>query len=140
MAIQAVLGFLIARQVIRFFKEGYPYTSIVKGVGVLGIILVFCGAIMVLFVGSQMYGGEGFRRGIINGAAYWIPGFVAVIGLFMKNPKWIIGGMAGSGLLVVLIGWLMVGPMIEKHPALPQKLESGIAAKEIPVPAVRATI
>ena len=118
--IQTVLALIIARQVGDFFRPGYPYRPVIVFGAVLQLVGFFFLAMYLMMTGFRELGGTGFRVGMALGLVYWIPGVFGVIGLWSKNARLLIGGRVLSGLLVMLVGWLMLYPLVAEQLSLPK--------------------
>ena len=112
---QIVLGLMIARQVNDFFRPGYPYRPIIVFGSIVQLVGFFFLAMYVMMTGFRELGGTGFRVGMALGLVYWIPGVFGLVGMWSKGPKLLIGGRVLSGLLVMLIGWLLLFPVVQQY-------------------------
>lgn len=126
-ALQLVLALVIAKQMHVYFHENYPYRGLVRTGAILHLILVFLLATILMLGGFFRFEGVGFRSALAFGAVYWMLSFVAVIGLFSGNRRYIWGATIGSGLLPVLLFWLQVYPLIESRRDLPERLVDAVA-------------
>ncbi len=115
MTLQAVFAFMIAKQLMVYLAPNYPHGNIVKTVSIITMIIAFCVATVLMLTGFQEYRGVGFRSAMAIGMVFWISGIVGLIGLFLRDQKYIIGGMAMSGLLTTLLFWLQLYPIIETN-------------------------
>ncbi len=124
--LQVAFAFLIAKQLENYFKPNYPYTNLVKSFVVLNLFFSFALVSALLLAGYDTFGVIGFRSRMGTGGVYWAFGFLAVIGLFGNNRKMIIGGMALSGSLSMLLFWTQISPLLENYRDLPEKLAIAI--------------
>ena len=83
--------------------------------------------------GFQQLGAMGFRSAMSIAAVYWMVGFIAVIGLFIKSERVIWMGFVWSGLFLTLLFWIQINPFLEEARNLPRQLSS--KSQEINMPA-----
>lgn len=129
LGLQAVLAFLVAKQIYAYFHEHYPYGNWVKTFAVLNIIFGFIGGILLMLNGFYALEMEGFRLGMSIGAVYWIPAFLGVVGVFGKNKRMIMGGMALSGLLLTFFFWARGGYVLNDFRKFPSQVITTAASK-----------
>ena len=129
-SLQAVLAFLIAKQIIKYFDPNYPYTNWVKTFAALNIVAAFIGGIVLMLNGFYLLEMQGFRLAMSVGAVYWITAFIGVVGVYGKNRKMLIGGMAASGLLLAFFFWTRIAPVMELYRQTPKLLVAAAKATE----------
>lgn len=112
-ASQWVLALLIAKNVVNYFKGGYPLRGLVQTGAVLQVVFVFFVASYQMIDGFERLGGAGFRVFMGVSAAYWIPSIVALSGLVGKNRRTTIAGCAMSGILATLLYWILLNPIVQ---------------------------
>ncbi len=112
--LQLCLLFLISKQVENYFKPNYPYKDLVKTFSILALIFSFFALIALMLGGFAAMRNIGFRSTAVFSAIYWILGVVAVIGLFLNNRKYIIGGMGIAGAFSLLIFWVQINPIVDR--------------------------
>lgn len=127
--LQAALTFLIARQLRGYFDANYPYRSLVKGGAILQLLFVFFLAMGAMLYGFGEFGGVGFRSAMAVGAIYWMAGFIAVIGLFGMQRRFVWGGTLFGGLLTVMLFWVQLYPLVESRRNVPQRLADATAGQ-----------
>lgn len=128
LGLQAIFALLIAKQIEAFFHPNYPYANWVKTFAALNIVAAFIGGIFLMLNGFYALEMEGFRLGMSIGAVYWIPAFLAVVGIFGKNNRLITGGAALSGLLLTSFFWIRGGFVLETFRSTPQQVCEAAAA------------
>ena len=112
LVVQLVAALLIARQANDFFRPNYPYKPLVIFGSIAQLLGFFFLAMSLMMTGFRELGGTGFRVGMVLGLVYWAPGVFGVVGLWSKGPKLLLGGRVLSGLLVMLVGWLLLYPLV----------------------------
>ena len=115
LVLQLAIAVLIARQVGDLYRPGYPYKPLIIFGSVIQLVSFFFLATYGMMTGFQELGGTGFRVGMALGLVYWIPGVFGLVGLWSKGPGLLIGGRVLSGVLVLLVGWLMLFPIVAKE-------------------------
>lgn len=124
--LQLCLLFLISKQVENYFKPNYPYKSLVRGFSVLNLIVTFF-ALVALMLGSfALFHNFGFKSAAAFSAVYWIFGFVGIIGLFMDNRSYVLGGIGLAGAICLLIFWVQISPVINNFRDISQRLLEGV--------------
>lgn len=113
LVVQMVLALIVAKQLAAYFIPNYPYKNIVKTGAVLQLIAAFGGITMLMIYSFQNWEAVGFRSAMAVGAMFWMPALVGVIGLLGNNNRFIRGGMALSGLAVVLFFWIQFFPLLK---------------------------
>lgn len=122
LALQGVLALVVAKQLKSYFDSKYPYGTIVKTGAILHLVAAFF-VIMPLMVGGFLqYQGPGFRAMLAAGGIYWMFSFVAVIGLFSYNQRYLIEGLVLGGLLVTTLFWLQANPLLQQKTGWPRQL------------------
>lgn len=122
LAVQFLFAYLIAKHVLNFLKKPYPYDGLVKSVSLFILLLSFIGVTLMLIGGWQQLGAGGYQSALAVGALYWGFGFLGVMGLFLKEKRFILGGFGMSVLLVTFAFWGKVYPLVEKFRELPRQL------------------
>jgi len=128
--LQAGLAFLVGKQLHLYFQANYPYRSWVRAGAVIHLILVFFLIMGLMLYGFGQFGGLGFRAAMGFGAVYWMAGFIAVIGLFGMNRRFVWGGTVFGTLAAVLLFWLQLYPLIESRRDVPKRLAAAAAGAE----------
>lgn len=104
-----------------YFRQNYPYDSLVKVVMLLHLISFFFMALLLMLGGFFQFRGVGFRSGMAFSATYWMLSFAAVIGLYGYNRRFVLGGMSLAGLLATALFWLQMYPLWEQQ-RLPRQI------------------
>ncbi len=107
------IAFLIAKQMILYTNDKYPFGNWIKTGAVINLTLSFFVAIFLMLRGLQEFGGIGFRVGLGFSIAYWSLGVAAIIGLFTKDKRLLWGAAILNGLMSFLILASAVYPLIE---------------------------
>lgn len=113
LTIQLMLSIMIAKQILGFFTEKYPYDKLVRAGAILHIVIAVLALTVLMIGGFTEMEAIGYRSMMVFGTIYWVLAIVGVLGIFMKNRKMILGGMAMSGLMAVFIFWVQVFPLLE---------------------------
>ena len=121
-AFQLVMALVVAKAVQWYFDPKYPYRNGVRSIAVLHLVLLFCAAAVGMMGGFLELGPAGFRLGMALGAAYWIPSFLLVIGLFGLRRRLVEASAAFGGLLLTLVFWTQAGPWLESYRGMPREL------------------
>ncbi len=111
LSIQFFIALIVAKQVQLYFQKNYPYENFVKAIGVLHIVTFVSLSIIALLWAFSDLQMMGFRVVMMICLVYWIPSFVAIIGLYSKRQNLIVGGMSSAGVLVTLFFWLQYAPL-----------------------------
>lgn len=127
--LQVCLLFLIAKQVENYFKPNYPYKNLVKASSVINLIFIFFVLIAVMFGGFATLRNVGFGSTALFSAALWISGFVAIIGLFSENKKYILGSITLGGALSLTLFWVQINPIINQFRDVSTRLVADIEGK-----------
>lgn len=127
----AGLGFLVAKQLTRYFDSHYPHRSLVRAGAIIHLVLAFCGLTVLLLSSFWTFGPAGFRAVLAMGAPYWTLSFIGVIGLYSFRRRFIWGGALFSGLLFALSFWLQVYPLLESKRNWPLRLEEAAQRLEL---------
>ncbi len=122
LVVQFLFAYLIAKHVLNFLKKAYPYDGLVKSVTLFILLLSFIGVTLMLIGGWQQLGAGGYQSALAVGALYWGFGFLGAMGLFLREKRFIVGGLGLSVLLVTFAFWGKVYPLIEKFRELPRQL------------------
>jgi hypothetical protein len=121
-SLQMVLVLLAARQLEQYFHPNNPYRNIVRGAAVLHLIIVVFVIILALIWAFAQFLGVGFRAGLAAGGLYWMWSFVAIIGLYGMNERYVKTGTIMSGLLFCTLFWLQAGPVLQSKLSWPSDL------------------
>lgn len=122
LALPGILAFLVAKQLKNYFSPNYPYTSVVKTGALLHLTAAFC-LLTFLMAGSFFqFQAIGFRATLAAGGIYWMLSFIAVIGLFGPNRRYLLGSLPLSGLLLTTLFWLQLNPLLESRRGWPKAL------------------
>ncbi len=113
--LQLCLLFLIARQIVNYFKPNYPYKGLVKAFAIVNLVFTFFALLAVMFGGFAAMHNVGFRTAAVFSAIYWIFGFVGILGLFSDNRKYIIGGFTFAGAFSLMLFWVQLNPIINRY-------------------------
>lgn len=108
-----VLAILAAKQMQLYFNPRYPFAAWVRGPAILQLVLAFFVIVLGMIYGFWAFRGIGFRSLVAAGGLYWGMGFLGVIGLYGFNHRLLIGGPVLSGVLLILLSWLQIGPILE---------------------------
>ena len=108
--VQWVFALVIAKQLQRILKPGYPYENLLKIITTLQLLAVLLLGIAGMIYGYLEMGGMGFRMGMSLMLAYWMPGLFGGIGLFGRNQRLLVLGSAFGALLLSLAFWAQMGP------------------------------
>lgn len=111
----AGLALLVGKQLDAYFIRQYPYRSIVKTGAILHALLAFFGITFLLMGGFYTFKGVGFRAALAFGALYWMPSFIAIIGLYGMNRRFVLGGTITSAALATLFFWLQLYPLVRNQ-------------------------
>ncbi len=107
------LAILIAKQMIAYLEDNYPFGNWIKFGSVLNLTFSFFIAVGLMLKGLQEFSGLGFRVGLGFSIAYWSLGIVGIIGLFSKDKRLLWGGVFLNGLMSFLIMVSAIYPLIE---------------------------
>lgn len=122
LALQGLLALLAARQLKSYFDPNYPYGAAVKTGALLHLIAAFF-VLTPLMMGSFIqFRAAGFRAMLAAGGIYWMLSFIAVIGLFGPNRRYLHGGIILGGLLLTTLFWLQANPLLQQQLAWPRTL------------------
>lgn len=121
-ALLGVMGFLSARQALRYFWKGYPQEKIVKTSFILQQIGLFLLTFFFLLGNARVFGAAGFRQAMFTSLLLWAPGFGVLIGLFAHRMQLTWGSLLAGGLLPVFLGLSLYFPLLESRRALPKKV------------------
>ncbi len=105
------LALLIAKQLTYFTKASYPYNAIIRGASVLVLISSFCVLAYMMLLGFQELGMLGFRTTALLSIVFWIPYFIAIIGVFGKRAIWTEMSLASASMLTAFIFWMQIAPL-----------------------------
>ncbi len=130
LVVQLLFAYLIAKHVLNFLKKPYPYDGLVKSVTLFILLLSFIGVTLMLIGGWQQLGAEGYPSALTVGALYWGFGFLGVMGLFLREKRFILGGFGMSVLLVTFAFWGKVYPLVEKFRDLPRQLSEEVKIQD----------
>ncbi len=115
LALPGILAFLAAKQLKNYFGPNYPHAPVVKTGALLHLLLAFF-LLTFLMAGSFFqFRAVGFRAALAAGGIYWMLSFIAVIGLFGLNRRYLLGGLPLSGLLLTTLFWLQLSPLLESQ-------------------------
>ncbi|MBK7407489.1 MAG: glycosyltransferase family 39 protein [Saprospirales bacterium] len=120
--VQWAFALVIAKQLQRILKPGYPYENMLKTITILQLLGVLLLGIIGMIYGYLELGAMGFRMGMSLMLAYWMPGLFGAIGLFGRNQRLLVLGSAFGALLFSLAFWAQAGPWIESKRHSPQDL------------------
>jgi len=126
LVVQFLFAYLIAKHVLNFLKKPYPYDGLVKSVTLFILLLSFIGVTLMLIGGWQQLGAGGYQSALAVGALYWGFGFLGAMGLFLREKRFILGGLGMSVLLVTFAFWGKVYPLVEKFRELPRQLSEQV--------------
>jgi hypothetical protein len=116
---QVALALIIARQVMNYELPNYPFRNWVRMPAILHLLLVFCLGAVAMILGFMEFGAPGFRLLMGLTLPYWVGSFISLIGIYGVMPKYYLGGITASGILLTLIFWIQVGPVWEAQRNLP---------------------
>lgn len=106
------LALLVAKQMDAYFVKHYPYRSMVKTGFILHLLLAFFGICFLMMRGFYEFKGMGFRAALAFGALYWMPALIAVIGLYGRNRRFVLGGTIFSAAMATLFFWVQLYPLL----------------------------
>lgn len=106
------LALMVAKQLEAYFIQNYPYRTIVKTGAILHLLIAFFGICFLMMRGFYEFKGMGFRAALAFGALYWMPAFIAVIGLYGMNRRFVLGGTIFSGVMATLFFWVQLYPLL----------------------------
>lgn len=116
------LCFIVAKHVMAYRAKYYPYDNSVKTFSLLTIVIFFVVATVTMIGGFYEFAAVGFRSAMAICAVSWIFGFLAILGMFMKDARFVEGGMALNGVLVTFLFWIQVNPFLELHRSVPSSI------------------
>jgi hypothetical protein len=122
MILPIALAIMAGKQLKSYFAQNYPYKSIVRAGAVLHILLAACSIIALLMGAYFRFEIAGFRAGLFAGGVYWMWSFIAIIGLYGMNERYVRSGTVFSGIFFTLLFWLQVAPVIEAKRSWPVQL------------------
>ncbi len=128
--LQAAFALLIAKQMLLFYDERYPFKSWVRAVTIIHLIFAFGLSVVLMLSGVTEFGGLGFRSGLIFSFMYWAVGVVGVFGQYGTQRTMLIGGPVASGVLTMLIFWMQLYPLVESRRNLPKRIVESIESAE----------
>lgn len=113
--IQLAFAAMIAKQMLLFNDEKYPFRNWVGSGAIVHIIIAFLVSILLMIQGVMMYGSIGFRSGLVFSIMYWSMGIIAIFGIYSRQRQWYIGASLLSGALSYFIFMIQVYPLIESE-------------------------
>ncbi len=122
LALQGLLAFVAARQLKHYFDPNYPHGPVVKAGAIFHLVGAFCIITPVMIGSFFQFGGVGFRAMLAIGGIYWMLSFIAVIGLFGPNRRYLHGGVIMGGLLLTTLFWLQANPLLQQKLNWPHTL------------------
>lgn len=123
---QIILGFIIAKQLVNYFKPNYPYQRLVKAGMILQLILGVSLGVLILTTSYTEYGGLGFRSGIMPVMFYSAGALFGIIGLYANRFKFILGSLLFTPALTFLFYWIMLHPFVEHQRSYAQQIFKAI--------------
>ena len=130
-----VLGMILAiwggKHLGDYFIKNYPYRNIIKTVSILNLVLAFCLASFLMMRGFFEFKGLGFQAGLFFSFAYWVPTFIAIVGLYGPKKRLVISGMVLTGLLASFVFWYQINPLLESRRNLPKRLVQTIQEQNL---------
>lgn len=115
MIIQLAFAAMIAKQMMLFSHEKYPFRNWVGSGAIIHIVLAFIVSIILMIQGVFLFGSIGFRSGLVFSIMYWSMGLIAIFGIYSRQRQWYIGATLLSGALSYFIFMIQVYPLIEKE-------------------------
>jgi hypothetical protein len=116
-----ILAVVVGRQLQAYFQEKFPYRAFVKTGAVLHLIFAFTVAVILTIFSFFEFRGVGFRSALAVTTVYWMPSFMAVIGLYGMTRRYVVVGTVWAGLLATLLFSLQVNPLIESRRGVVEK-------------------
>jgi len=116
------LAFLSAKQLMSYLHPNYPYKTIIKGYGIVHLVLFFCVAILGMLNAQYAIGKVGYQAIMMVTCVYWIPSLVSVFGMYGFKKAQMEGGMILAGLLFSFFFWLHVNPILENQRQVSRQL------------------
>ncbi len=114
-AFHGILALVVGRQLISYFNEKFPYRPFVKTGAVLHLVFAFTMAVILTVYGFFEFRGVGFRAALAVTTVYWMPAFMAVIGMYGMTKRYVVVGTVWGGLLATLLFYVQVNPLIESR-------------------------
>lgn len=122
LALQGLLALLAGRQLKNYFDPNYPHEPVVKAGALLHLVAAFCVLTLLMMGSFFQFRALGFRAALAAGGIYWMLSFIAVIGLFGPNRRYLYGGILLGGLLLTTLFWLQLNPLVEQMRGWPRAL------------------
>lgn len=111
----AILAIVVGRQLYAYFDERFPYRAFVKTGAVLHLVFAFTIAVILTIYNFFEFRGVGFRSALAVTTVYWMPAFMAVIGMYGMTKRYVVVGTVWGGLLATLLFYIQVNPLIESR-------------------------
>ncbi|KAA3638120.1 MAG: hypothetical protein DWQ02_05565 [Bacteroidetes bacterium] len=124
--LQAAFALMIAKQMLVFYDERYPFKTWVRATTIIHLIFAFVVSVALMLGGMAEFGGLGFRSGLIFSFMYWAVGLIGVFGMYGTQRSMLIGGPVASGVLTMFIFWMQLYPLIESKRNVPRRIVENI--------------
>lgn len=138
--LQAAFALMIAKQMLVFYDERYPFKNWVRATTIIHLIFAFAVSVVLMLGGMAEFGGLGFRSGLIFSFMYWAVGLVGVFGMYGTQRSMLIGGPVASGVLTMFIFWMQLYPLIESKRNVPKRIVEKIEVMEMEKPPARVIV
>ncbi len=113
--LHGIISIIVGRQLANYFNKSFPFRAFVKTGAVLHLVIVFTFAVVALIYCFLEFGALGFRSALALTTIYWMPSFIAVIGLYGMNKKYVVVGTVWSGLLASFLFYVQLNPLIDSR-------------------------
>ncbi len=110
-----ILAMIVGRQMIMYFNERFPYRAFVKTGAILHLVAAFTVAVVLTIYNFLEFRAAGFRSSLAVTTGYWMPAFMAVIGLYGINKRYVVVGTIWGGLLATFLFYVQFMPLIENR-------------------------
>jgi hypothetical protein len=116
-----ILAVVVGRQLQAYFQEKFPYRAFVKTGAVLHLIFAFTVAVVLTIYSFLEFRGVGFRSALAVTTVYWMPSFMAVIGMYGMTRRYVVVGTVWAGLLATLLFYVQIQPLIDNRRAVVER-------------------
>jgi len=110
-----ILAIVVGRQLSLYFDDRFPYRPFVKTGAILHLVIAFTAAVILTIYCFLEFRGVGFRSALALTTIYWMPSFMAVIGLYGMNKRYVYVGTIWAGLLATFLFYVQMNPLIESR-------------------------
>lgn len=98
---------------LRAKKAGFNKENWIKTTAILGLVSIFALTTILMINSFHYVGPAGIRRTALLSFVFWGTGFLAIIGIYGRNPSVAFYNMVIGGVSFSLFLWLMVLPIVE---------------------------